>query len=294
VNPDQAEVVLGAIRIYMYAGYVLLAGTFTFWAIVWPPGRRAARLVMLAVIGIVLSVLAVVAGPAVEVLTGQTFTDAVATPSGAALIVRLAAVAAALFFLPEIVRGDVAGWRRLAPLPVVAVMAATMVARSDAADGPWWVATSVVSTGHLLATAAWLGGLVSLVTLLVEKEGLEELDRLIPRLATVSTASVVVLAVTGAVQAIVEAGGMYPLATSAYGLVLLIKVGLFAAVLLVGQRGRAQAARVAFRASYATGSAEIARNPRVHALVVVVGVELAIAAMILATTAVLVAYAPSP
>ncbi len=294
MNPDPPELVLGTIRIITYAGYVLLAGTFTFWAIVWPHGRRAARLVVLAVIGIALSAVAVLAGPVVQVLTGQTFADAVATPSGAALIVRFAAVASATFFLPDIVRGNVAGWRRLAPLLVVVVMAATMVAQSDAAEGAWRVAISVVAIVHLLAVATWLGALVAMVTLVVRRGRLQELDELTRRVAAVSSASVVVLAVTGTVQAVAQIGALHPPATSAYGVVLLIKVALLAGVLLVGWHGRAEAARVAFRASYATGNAELVRARRVHALVVVAGVELAIAAMILATTAVLVAYAPSP
>ena len=61
--------------------------------------------------------------------------------------------------------------------------------------------------------------------------------------------SVVTLIVTGIVHALAVAGGVYQLASSRYGLVLLIKVSIFGLMLLMGNEGRKYAARAAFRCS---------------------------------------------
>ena len=39
MSPVLVEAALGLNRIVTYVGYVLLAGTFTFWSLVWPDGR---------------------------------------------------------------------------------------------------------------------------------------------------------------------------------------------------------------------------------------------------------------
>jgi putative copper export protein len=76
----------------------------------------------------------------------------------------------------------------------------------------------------VLATAAWLGGLVALAAVLIPRENLQELDRLIPRFSIVALFSVVTLVVTGTIHALAVAGGIDALVGSRYGLVLAIKV----------------------------------------------------------------------
>jgi copper transport protein len=76
-----------------------------------------------------------------------------------------------MFFLPDIISGAVIGWRRILALTVVLVIAASMVAQSDAIGGPWEV-TKIAATGlHVLATCAWLGGLVALAAVLIPGTG---------------------------------------------------------------------------------------------------------------------------
>ena len=64
MNQDLLDLALGANRVLTYAGYVLLAGTLTFWSVVWPDGRRNRRLVVLAVAGTAAMIIGTVAGPA--------------------------------------------------------------------------------------------------------------------------------------------------------------------------------------------------------------------------------------
>jgi putative copper export protein len=112
-----------------------------------------------------------------------------------------------------------------------------MVAQSNAIGGPWEVAKIAATGLHVLATCAWLGGLLALATVLIPGEKMQELDQLIPRFSRVAQLSAVTLIVTGIVHALAVAGGVYQLASSRYGLVLLIKVSNLRPDAADGQRG---------------------------------------------------------
>jgi putative copper export protein len=291
---DLVDLALGANRVLTYAGYVLLAGTLTFWSIVWPDGRRNRRLVVLALTGIAAMIMGTLAGPAVQlVFGGRLLGDIVSPLGGAAQLVRLAALVAAMVFLPDIISGAVVGWRRIVALSLVVVIAASMVAQSDAIGGPWEIAKIGATGLHVLATCAWLGGLVALAAVLIPGEKVQELDRLIPRFSRVAQLSVATLVVTGIVHALAVTGGVNQLASSRYGLVLLIKITIFGLMLLMGNEGRKYAARAAFRQSHLQPDAPL-RAGGMSTLAVVMGAELCIAFVILSTTALLVMVAPHP
>jgi len=291
---DLVDLALGANRVLTYAGYVLLAGTLTFWSVVWPDGRRNRRLVVLVLTGIAAMIMGTLAGPAVQlVFGGRLLGDIVSPLGGAAQLVRLAALVAAMVFLPDIISGAVVGWRRIVALSLVVVIAASMVAQSDAIGGPWEIAKIGATGLHVLATCAWLGGLVALAAVLIPGEKVQELDRLIPRFSRVAQLSVATLVVTGIVHALAVTGGVYQLASSRYGLVLLIKITIFGLMLLMGNEGRKYAARAACRQSHLQPDAPL-RAGGISTLAVVMGAELCIAFVILSTTALLVMVAPHP
>jgi len=293
VSPILLEVTLGLARIVTYVGYVLLAGTFTFWSLVWPEGSSDRRLVRLAVVGTALLALGTFADPAIRVaLGGQLLADVLTPVSGAALLVRLAALVATAFFLVDLIRSPINGGRRVFALVVVAVIAGSMVVQSDAAGGPWEVLAVVALCGHVLATAAWLGGLVALAAVLIPRDHLKELELLVPRFSVVALFSVIILLVTGIVDALVVAGGFAALITTPYGLVVLIKIGVLVGMVILGQFGRRYAARLAFRRVHQP--AELVKNSRgAHNLALVMGTEVIIAVGILATTSMLVTVTPS-
>jgi putative copper export protein len=224
---------------------------------------------------------------------GQQLGDIVTPLGGAAQLARLAALVAAMFFLPDIISGAVVGWRRILALTLVLVIAASMVAQSNAIGGPWEVAKIGATGLHVLATCAWLGGLLALATVLIPGEKVQELDQLIPRFSRVAQLSVVTLIVTGIVHALAVAGGVYQLATSRYGLVLLIKVSIFGLMLLMGNEGRKYAIRAAFRQKHLPPDVPV-RLGGISTLAVVMGAELCIAFVILSTTSLLVMVAPHP
>jgi putative copper export protein len=291
---DLSDLALGANRVLSYAGYVLLAGTLTFWSVVWPDGRRNRRLIALTLAGIAAMIIGTLAGPAIQLIFGDRLLGDIITPlGGAAQLGRLAALVAAMCFLPDIISGAVVGWRRFVALTLVLVIAASMVAQSDAIGGPWEIAKIAATGLHVLATCAWLGGLVALAAVLIPGEKVQELDRLIPRFSRVAQLSVVTLVVTGVVHALAVAGGVYQLASSRYGLVLLIKITIFGLMLLMGNEGRKYAARAAFRQSHVQPDATV-RVGGISTLAVVMGAELCIAFVILSTTSLLVMVAPHP
>ena len=275
---DLVDLALGANRVLSYAGYVLLAGTLTFWSVVWPDRQRNRRLVVLALTGTAAMIIGTLAGPAIQLIFGGRLLGDIVTPlGGAAQLARLAALVAVMFFLPDIISGAVVGWRRLVALTLVIVIVA-----------------KIVATGfHVLATCAWLGGLVALAMVLIPGEKVQELDQLIPRFSRVAQLSVVTLVVTGIVHALAVAGGVYQLASSRYGLVLLIKITIFGLMLLMGNEGRKYAARAAFRQSHLQHDGPL-RAGGISTLAVVMGAELCIAFVILSTTALLVMVAPHP
>lgn len=291
---DLGDLALGANRVLSYAGYVLLAGTLTFWSVVWPDGRRNRRLIALTLAGTAAMIIGTLAGPAIQLIFGDRLLGDIITPlGGAAQLGRLAALVAAMCFLPDIISGAVVGWRRFVALTLVLVIAASMVAQSDAIGGPWEIAKIAATGLHVLATCAWLGGLVALAAVLIPGEKVQELDRLIPRFSRVAQLSVVTLVVTGVVHALAVAGGVYQLASSRYGLVLLIKITIFGLMLLMGNEGRKYAARAAFRQLHVQPGATV-KGSGISTLAVVMGAELCIAFVILSTTALLVMVAPHP
>ena len=67
---DLVDLAIGANRVLSYAGYVLLAGTLTFWSVVWPDGQRNRRLVVLALTGTAAMIIGTLAGPAIQLIFG--------------------------------------------------------------------------------------------------------------------------------------------------------------------------------------------------------------------------------
>jgi copper transport protein len=96
---------------------------------------------------------------------------------------------------------------------------------------------------HLACTGFWLGGLAGLVLTLPPVwrallpgtgERTRLLAALIPRFSRLALFSVGLLAATGTLMAVVQLGSWQALTGSPYGLTLLLKLGLFLVLLLLG------------------------------------------------------------
>jgi copper transport protein len=90
---------------------------------------------------------------------------------------------------------------------------------------------------HMLAAGVWVGGLVWLLL------GLRGLDRAaraaaVRRFSQLAFAAVAVIAVTGVLRAVPEVGSLAALVSTRFGVVLLIKTGLFVVLMGVAWRNR--------------------------------------------------------
>src|SRR5215213_4696336 len=106
---------LMALRLTGYIGFVLWAGPLVLWTLVWPAGQRHRRLLRLSGVGAVLLIVTSIAEPAVRLsVGGQSLAETAPPLAGAAVLVRLAILAASLFYLMDLVAGKVVGGRRTA------------------------------------------------------------------------------------------------------------------------------------------------------------------------------------
>jgi len=163
---------------------------------------------------------------------------------------------------------------------------------STGADATLNVAIDLV---HSVATAAWFGGLLGLAVLVIPAlAGLADDDRVrlaaavVVRFSALALTAVAVLVVTGVYRALAEVS-VGELATSAYGRALLVKLGLFA-VLLVG--GAYNRMIVHPRLERAALGLDPSDRGAAAALRMSVRAELVLAAALLVSVAVLVSLPP--
>jgi putative copper export protein len=266
---------LTVLRVAGYAGFVLWAGPLTFWTLVWPTGHRHRRLLWLSGVGAVLMIVTALAEPAIRLTAGGQPLNEVAPPlAGAAILLRLAILVGSLFYLVDLVAGAVVGSRRVIVLAAMVVVAATVAVQPMVLGQPGPLLAALGTTIHLLATAAWLGGLVALAA--VVRPGADatggEADGLVTRFSPVATLGLVLLVVASGLTIL---AGTSAVTDERQGSALVVRFGLLAALLLVAWYAHRATARMAFRRLFsplgATGSA------RDRTLMLVVGTELAIA-----------------
>lgn len=244
---------------------------------------------------------------------GDPLVQMLTTRYGALWLARLAAllVLFALFVLPlALARSDRA---RRAWLEVAAAFGALYLVlfslSGHAAAVTLLPALAVAADSvHLVATAAWVGGLVGLVIalppLLASRDGGERVNllaRLVPRFSLVGLTSVLALALTGLYQAWLHVGSLEGLVATLYGQALLAKLALLVPLLLIAAlnllviRPRA----VALAASTLAGAAEQGRKAPLEPCGLAgrfrraVGAEAALGAALLVVVGVLTTLPPS-
>jgi LPXTG-site transpeptidase (sortase) family protein len=277
-----------SVSFVVYLGYVILAGTGTFWAIVWPDGQAVRRLRTMAAVGLALIGLGTIAEAVIDWISPGRALGEVAAESGMWLLVRLAVLAGAGFFGAEVLRCPVRGSRRVTVLTLIVVLTITLVVESTAMASPRVVALTATTGLYLLALAAWLGGLMAFAALLVPPNPPDALERVSPRFARFAGLSVLALTVSGATQHLI-AGGT---ATQRSGVLLLVEVAALVATLLLGRYAVAYGRRLAFRERYLRGYS-VARSGR-PMLGRAIGVQLVLSAAILGVAVAQLAVLPVP
>jgi len=199
----------------------------------------------------------------------------------------LALGVALLFCVAAVVLVDLwpARWSLwLLGVAAAAAMLVHVVAGHAAAGSSFWLLNIAVQWVHVTAVGIWVGGLF---WLLLGIRGAEPAVRAaaVGRFITVATAMLVLVLVTGLARAMVELGSLGALFDTSYGITLLVKVALVAGLVLLGALNHFFWAPAVRRGDAGPAARRFSLDSRG---------ELAVAACVLAATAVLSGLAPPP
>ncbi|MET8023759.1 copper resistance CopC/CopD family protein [Streptomyces avermitilis] len=233
-------------RYFAYGGLALLLGTLLFTLVT---GVEAARgLLLTGWWTLLASTVALLllrgpyergGGPA-AVFDPSVLAETVTSRPGVVLLVRLVLLAGAAFFP---VRAGGRWWAAGGGLLTVA-LAGTWAAAEHASAGIQVPVAMVSAVLHLLAVAAWLGGLAALLTALYRAP--EDLPAsAVTRFSRLALTAVTVLVITGVYQSWRGLGSLDALTTTSYGRLLVAKLIAVLLLLAAGAYSRRWTARLA-------------------------------------------------
>jgi putative copper resistance protein D len=211
-----------------------------------------ALLAAVASVWLALAGIAAMAALPLAALDGATVSAVLAaTPLGAVLAIRLAALALMLLAiglrLPTI-------W---AALPAtVALATAAWTGHAGATEAALGTMHRLADVIHLLAAATWLGALAMLLAGVIGLAGADDVERRLAGFATTGSIIVALLVLTGLANTLAIAGWPLPLA-STWTLLLAIKLAMFA-----GMLGLAALNRWRLTPALAAGRPDAQRNLR--------------------------------
>ncbi|WP_440581859.1 copper resistance CopC/CopD family protein [Streptomyces flavofungini] len=258
VLPDQEAggglvgVLYDIARYFSYAGFILVVGGAAFVLGCWPRGagvRPVQRLVTYGWVTLTAATLLLLllrapytgSGKLADAFDMGALGDVLNTKTGAALVSRLLLLAAAALFIAVLFgayekredpreKRDLTFGLAIGGAVVAIGIAATWAMAEHASTGLQAGIAMPVDVLHLLAVAAWLGGLSALVVALYRTSSVEA--SAVRRFSRVAFTSVVVLAATGLYQSWRQVGSWSALTGTRYGQLLLVKIGLV--VVLIG------------------------------------------------------------
>ncbi|MGC5022863.1 copper resistance CopC/CopD family protein [Micromonospora sp. DT47] len=281
------------VKVAKYLGYVgllLVVGPALVLAALWPyrlSRRGPARLLWAGVGLLAVATLAELwlqvpytAGGGVFDVTGEGFSEVFGSTYGAAHLVRLGLLAAAAFLLRPLTAGPVGRTDGiiLGVLGVAGLFTWPLAGHPAASPAP--AVSVIVDAVHLGSMAVWLGGLVMLAVFLLRRADERELGAILPIWSRWAALAVAALLLAGTVQGLIEVASLQALVDTTYGRLLLAKIGLF--VLVIG---------------VAAYSRQLVRRRRAAARPVpvrrAIWVELAVTAVVLGLSAILVQTTPA-
>ncbi|MET9606470.1 copper resistance protein CopC [Streptomyces sp. NPDC006512] len=271
----------GIARYAAYAGFTVLVGGAAFILLCWRRGaaeRPLQKLVLRGWVTLTAATLAMLAlrnpytgsGKFADVFDLAGLRAVLETKTGASFVSRLLLLGAAALFIAVLFgayarrqqaqeasgheasgqepdgskeTSDLAFGLGLGGAVVAAGIAATWALSEHASTGIQPAIAMPADILHLLAVAAWLGGLAALLVALHKVPDIER--DAVRRFSKVAFISVVVLAVTGVYQSWRQLGSWSALTGTSYGRLLMIKVGLVAVLLGVAYLSRKWTARLA-------------------------------------------------
>jgi copper transport protein len=179
-------------------------------------------------------------------------------------------------------------------LGVVAL--ATFTFAGHARTGRYVALATVTDVVHLAAAAAWLGGIAVLATLLARRTVPLDAPTATARFSRIAGPALVVVAVSGVVQAWRQTAGLDSVLDTSYGRLLLTKIGVVILIVAAASVSRHIVNLWTQRrlAPAGPGAMRVAADPEeMHELRNSVVAEVALAAVVLVVTAVLVNTTPA-
>ena len=243
----------GIVRFLAFLSLLVLVGGAAFVAWLWPAGwqdRRARRLLAGALVVAVVSALAGIglqgaygSGlPLADAFSPDVLRRVVRSRFGKVWLGRVGLLAVFWAFLAILRKRE--GKRVDVFLTVVVglVLLATPGFSGHAATGDLRFAAMVSDTLHMSAAAVWLGGLAILLVAVLRGRGPsvgDEAARVVPQFSTVALGAVALLVVTGSFQSWRQVRGLDALTSTTYGRTLMVKLGLFAGLVVLAALSRA-------------------------------------------------------
>ncbi|MFF7473252.1 copper resistance protein CopC [Streptomyces sp. NPDC008092] len=241
-------------RYMSYAGYIVLVGGAAFVLACWQRGsgvRAMQRLVVGGWLTLTAATLWLLllrgsyttSGSVGDIFDLNLLGQVLQTKTGAALVSRLLLLAAAALFIAvlfgaydkreEEEKRDLTFGLAIGGTVVAAGLAASWAMAEHASTGLQPGIAMPVDVIHLLAVAAWLGGLTALLVALYRAPADAPVESAaVHRFSRVAFGSVLALVATGIYQSWRQLGSWSAFTDTAYGELLLVKIGLVA--LLVG------------------------------------------------------------
>lgn len=255
----------GIARYAAYAGFILLAGGSAFVLACWQRGAGARPLQRLVVRGWVTLTAATLAmlllrspytgsGKLADAFDLDGLQSVLDTKPGAALVSRLLLLGASALFIAvlfgayakredEKEKQDLTFGLAIGGAVIAAGIAGTWALAEHASTGIQPGIAMPVDVLHLLAVAAWLGGLAALLVALYRTPDIT--SRAVRRFSRMAFGSVLVLTATGLYQSWRQLGSWSALTDTRYGQLLLIKVALVAVLVGVAWISRRWTGRLA-------------------------------------------------
>lgn len=239
-----ASILFGSSLFLLYA--LPRTGAVSTASLAWPrPLVVAASIVLLVatVLGLVAQT-AIMAGSLTAALAPASV-EAVVTGMdlGKAAAVRAAAAGGAALVLALPIPGT-AKWPLIAGLGAVASASFAWMGHGAATEGPGGLVHLLSDIVHSWAAAAWIGALCAFLLLLARRkksaEGLRDTHRALRRFSGVGTILVGTLVGTGLLNSwfLVGPANVGSLLTTRYGVLLVLKLGLFAGMLVLASANR--------------------------------------------------------
>ena len=263
-------------RLVLFIGLIVVVGAVVLGAFAFgEPTMLLRRVIAIGAFVALAGTVGVVASQAVA--AGVTFTSLFSSSLGRSLIVRgipaLALTVCALLVLRGVRARELS---LLAGVAAIGAMGVDAFSSHAAGESPITL-NEFAQWLHITAVGVWIGGLVALVVSVLGAPS-DNKSHVVRRLSTLAGVGLVVVAATGVFRAVIEVQTWSNLVNTAFGLLVLLKIGLLLILATLGAINRYR---------------NVPRLPRaLRALRRVVSTEIIVALAALTVAAALVNVAP--